>query len=177
MFTTFTQKYLASWSACISRQSFRVGDIVYETGVEILLNLDLIRQWDDNEKVLFEALRNAQSSTLPLLFTSYIAAIKRFRGALFGQTSSQQTFGDVDNIRQAASRFFLSCQGVLETMQKTDRYWSTQTGLVQVLAQGAYYAGQQELEEALHKLVDFAATSLKSYSIAGMLGSNCTFDY
>lgn len=164
IYAAFTQKYMLDWAACLGGGDF--GDTVFDIGIEILFNLEMLRQLSDNNTSLFSSLRGAPLSVHPRLFLAFILATKRHRGALFGQSSSQQSLGGLDDIRSAATSYFISTQVLVESKKEASHYWDTQMGLCRVIREQSMFTGQQELEDVLHRIVDYALIALKSYSIA-----------
>lgn len=166
IYATFTQSYLLPWISTIPSES--IGDTLYDAGIEILFNLDMLRQINEKENTLFDSLQDVPLFILPRLFSSFILATKRLRGALFGHSSSQHSTGGLENVRAAAIRFFVSAQVVVAAKEHTAGYWNTQRDLLLVVKDQSLFTGQQELEDACRAITDFALVALKNYDIAGM---------
>ncbi len=166
IFTAFTQNYLVDWTLCLQKDV--VIAKLYDAGVEILFNLDVLRSLNDNDNSLFDSLQAAPLSVLPNLFLSFVLATKRLRGALFGQSSSQQSIGGLDDVRAAATRFYVSSQRLVAFKKMGTESWKAQLDLLRVVKDQALFTGQQELRDAFRVIIDYAIKALKHYSIAGM---------
>lgn len=161
---------MISWTACladIEEKPLPALAKAYEAGVDILFNLDILRQLNEDDKIFFDALRGAPPNILPRLFSSYITAVKHFRGALFGQGSGHHAFGGIEDIRTSALRFFLSTQSLLSDKQQENQYWNTQSALCIVIKDHALYNGQQEFQESFSIMIDNIIKTLKNHDEAG----------
>ncbi|KAF9036465.1 hypothetical protein BDZ89DRAFT_1157548 [Hymenopellis radicata] len=167
IYTAFTQTYLVEWTLCVQKDL--VVDKLYDAGVEILFNLDILRQLNENDTSLFDSFQAAPLFVLSRLFLSFVLATKRLRGALFGQSSSQQSIGGLDDVRAAATRFYVSSQRLVESKNMGTESWRAQLDLLRVVKDQALFTGQQELQDAFRVIIDYAIKALKNYSIAGVV--------
>lgn len=101
---------------------------IYESGTETLFNLDILRQLSDSRptdqsSLLFSHLHKARSlslengstlSAVPSLLSSYVQAVKRYRGAVFSQHSNTTNVAALnDELHLASMRFFANCVAVV----------------------------------------------------------------
>jgi hypothetical protein len=136
-------------------------DLVYRAGTDTLFSLDVLRQARDStsEDPLFEALKSISTSNgqvlscLPRLFGSYVQAIQRHRGALFGQGLSQHGAASGD-MQASALRFFASSESLLDTAGSNTQKWPIKAALLRLVDQeGLYNRGQMGVP-VLHHIVE-----------------------
>ncbi|KAK0245997.1 Urb2/Npa2 family-domain-containing protein [Armillaria nabsnona] len=173
LYSTFTQMYLRDWmtyTTTITATSV-LGENIYAAGVEILFCLDILRQSVDGEFAFFEALEGVDMPSLlgnlPRLFRSFVNSVKRFRGALFGQGSSRQSTGGVEEARAAGMRFFISSQPLLNVSGLEVRAWTAQVELLKVINEEALFSSsQRDLEEVFTEVIENAISVLSTTSSA-----------
>ncbi|KAK0233389.1 Urb2/Npa2 family-domain-containing protein [Armillaria fumosa] len=173
LYSTFTQMYLRDWmtyTTSITATSV-LGENIYAAGVEILFCLDILRQSVDSEITFFEALEGVNMPSLlgnlPRLFRSFVISVKRFRGALFGQGSSRQSTGGVEEARAAGMRFFISSQRLLNASGLEVTAWTAQVELLKVINDEALFSSsQRDLEGVFTKIIGNAISVLSIPSSA-----------
>ncbi|KXN84790.1 hypothetical protein AN958_12084 [Leucoagaricus sp. SymC.cos] len=135
----FLQSFLPRWLRVLVKFSTSSSDLpldpqirfaqnIYESATDTLFNLDILRQLSesrstDQATALFEHLSKARSSqsdsqcllhVLPRLFLSYVQGVKRYRGAVFSQSSSISGAAALNDEANAASmRFFANCEAIV----------------------------------------------------------------
>ncbi|KAJ7293352.1 Urb2/Npa2 family-domain-containing protein [Mycena rebaudengoi] len=166
----FTQNHLRSWIYCSSGHApsgFR--DSIFAVGVEILFNVDTLRQVYDEDHQLFVTLRNIPDDLvhpiLPRIFTSFLHCLRKYRSALFGQGASQNP---TDHVRETGFTFFDSCQVLLNQGSSTVLAWSARLGLLEVVREENMFGGNQLGDHnSLQKIIPLALS---------VLGSDCNGD-
>ncbi|KAG7450276.1 uncharacterized protein BT62DRAFT_962067 [Guyanagaster necrorhizus] len=173
LYSTFTQMYLCDWIAYTSPEaaSSILGENIYAAGVEILFSLDILRQSVDGEIAFFDVLEGVDKPSLlgnlPRIFRSFVTTAKRFRGALFGQGSSRQSTGGVEEVRAAGMCFFVSSQPLLDASGLEARAWRAQVGLLKVIDEEALFSNsQRDFEGVFAKVVENAISVLSTTSAA-----------
>ncbi|EKM83399.1 hypothetical protein AGABI1DRAFT_123732 [Agaricus bisporus var. burnettii JB137-S8] len=133
----FLQSFLTDWirvlsvyttpRADLSPQEFRLYQNIYESGADTFFNLEILRQLSDSRptdqsNALFSHLNKSRSSSgnfavlsaIPPLFSSYVQAVKRYRGAVFSQHSNLANVTALnDETHAACMRFFANCEAVI----------------------------------------------------------------
>ncbi|KAK0465330.1 Urb2/Npa2 family-domain-containing protein [Desarmillaria tabescens] len=172
LYSTFTQMYLGDWMTYISTDvaASILGENIYTAGVEILFSLDILRQSVDGDLTLFEVLEGVNMSSLlvnlPRLFRSFVTSVKRFRGALFGQGSSRQSIGGIEEVRSAGMHFFISSQPLLNASGLEVEAWTAQVELLKVINEEALFTGsQRDLEGIFTKVIENAISVLSTASV------------
>ncbi|KAK0505923.1 Urb2/Npa2 family-domain-containing protein, partial [Armillaria luteobubalina] len=173
LYSTFTQMYLRDWmsyTTSITATSV-LGENIYAAGVEILFCLDILRQSVDSEITFFEALEGVDMPSLlgnlPRLFRSFVTSVKRFRGALFGQGSSRQSTGGVEEARTVGMRFFISSQPLLNVSGLEVGAWTAQVELLKVINDEALFSNsQRDFEGVFTKIIEDAISVLSTASSA-----------
>lgn len=113
--------------ADLSPQEFRLYQNIYESGADTFFNLEILRQLSDSRptdqsNALFSHLNKSRSSSenfavlsaIPPLFSSYVQAVKRYRGAVFSQHSNTANVTALnDETHAACMRFFANCEAVI----------------------------------------------------------------
>lgn len=113
--------------ADLSPQEFRLYQNIYESGADTFFNLEILRQLSDSRptdqsNALFSHLNKSRSSSgnfavlsaIPPLFSSYVQAVKRYRGAVFSQHSNTANVTTLnDETHAACMRFFANCEAVI----------------------------------------------------------------
>jgi hypothetical protein len=143
----------------------RLYQNIYESGAETLFNLDILRQLSDSRptdqsKILFSHLHKARSlssenvstlSAIPLLFSSYVQAIKRYRGAVFNQYSNTANVAALnDELHSASMRFFANCEAVVVGgdanggRAKEIGVWHARLKLLETVLDERLFSAQQE---------------------------------
>ncbi|KAK0198611.1 Urb2/Npa2 family-domain-containing protein [Armillaria mellea] len=173
LYSTFTQMYLRDWMAYTTTvtPTSVLGENIYAAGVEILFCLDILRQSVDGEITFFEALEGVDMPSLldnlPRLFRSFVTSVKRFRGALFGQGSSRQSTGGVEDARAAGMRFFISSQPLLNVSGLEVRAWTAQVELLKVINDEVLFSSsQRDPEEVFTKIIENAISVLSTVTSA-----------
>ncbi|SJL05929.1 uncharacterized protein ARMOST_09265 [Armillaria ostoyae] len=168
LYSTFTQMYLRDWMSYTTTKTATsvLRENIYAAGVEILFCLDILRQSVDGEITFFEALEGVDIPSLlgnlPRLFRSFVTSVKRFRGALFGQGSSRQSTGGVEEARAAGMRFFISSQPLLNVSGLEVRAWTAQVELLKVISDEALFSSSQRDLEGVFTVVIENAISVLS---------------
>ncbi|KAF9073753.1 Urb2/Npa2 family-domain-containing protein, partial [Rhodocollybia butyracea] len=168
IFSSFTQTHLEDWLSSWNRLSSSpvhstLSECLYNAGAECILNLDVLRD-NKTESTLFNALETIPAELvipiLPNLFSSHIHALKRNRGAIFGQGSNQK-LDSLDEFRKFSLRFFALCQPILNKAAERGEAWKTKTLLLDVIKdENLFTAGQLEAEKLFNGIVNTALMEL-----------------
>ena len=114
---------------------------VYDAGIETMFGLEIVKQTADNQpdSVLSDALENTLKDTpavalrsFPRLFASYVQNLKRHKGALFGQASSQTPSHITDQVQARAMAFYATCTALAWTTTN-DASWQCRVTLLEVV--------------------------------------------
>lgn len=114
---------------------------IYDAGIETLFGLDILKAAVDqkHEAALTESLERTLKSlpgtvlrTLPRIFASYVQMVKRHKGALFGQGSSQAPGHTAEQLHIAAMAFYNGCD-VLACVGEDDASWRCRVALLEVV--------------------------------------------
>lgn len=144
--------------------------MTYEAGIDTILNLDILRQARDSksENMLFDAIATILSSnttiliTLPRILASYVQAVKKYRGSLFGQGSNQLPGATFDESNASGMRFFTACNSLLDHAGPTSQTWSTRVHLLSLVDRENIFArGQLDALLALNQNVELALNTLE----------------
>ncbi|KAF5377547.1 hypothetical protein D9615_005195 [Tricholomella constricta] len=158
VYLAFLQGCLPHWLECATRPTSNepyksLLDAVYGAGAETLFSLDILRQVRDSrtENNLFETLALVLSSSnleiyavLPRLFSSYIDSIKKYRGALVSQGSTQLPGALNAEIQSSGMQFFASCLTLLDARENSAQSWSTRVTLLSLVNQESLFNRTQE---------------------------------
>ncbi|KAL4243177.1 hypothetical protein ABKN59_000993 [Abortiporus biennis] len=116
---------------------------IYDTGIEVLFNVETMRLINEpNNTWLRDALarqcsesrrKDLVTACLPLLFTSFIHATRKYRGALFGQGSSQSAGSNAAQSRAALMNFFSICDSLLGDGMGDISTWHTRATLLDIV--------------------------------------------
>lgn len=172
---TFIQRHLRKWLECVlsdaesSSVYAALLDNIYSTGIDILFNLDILRQaHDPKSDSLFESFRVLTTASagppvlrgLPRIFTSYVQFVKKYRGTLFGQGSSGTS---TEEWRVSSMKFFASCEALLNQSDALDELWSTRVALLALVAQENLYSPAQP--DATHLLKTIGELAISKFSV------------
>ncbi|KAH0590433.1 hypothetical protein H2248_000586 [Termitomyces sp. 'cryptogamus'] len=143
VYSVFLQNYLPHWLElhALSGSHAAFSDVVYDAGIETLFNLDILRRSRDSktDTELFEAIAPVLTSNadvyavLPRLFASYIESIKKYRGALVSQSSSQTPGSANAEIQTKGIQFLASCLLLLDAHEQSVKTWSARVALLKVV--------------------------------------------
>ncbi|KAH7921149.1 hypothetical protein BV22DRAFT_1038989 [Leucogyrophana mollusca] len=150
--SSFVQAHLKNWIRCVDQLVLgsaegcflTLMEDVYDAGIDTLFSLDALRQAKDtiSEDILFDSLRkNSQSSPdqvlviLPRLFLSFVQCVRKHRGALFSQSSTQQSGRSVEDVKSAGMGFFASCDSLMDLTSNGEQTWRTRTALLAIVDQ------------------------------------------
>ncbi|KAG6911773.1 hypothetical protein DXG01_000019 [Tephrocybe rancida] len=184
VYVTFLQNFLPHWLELVSLQGSdaTLSDIIYDSGVETLFNLDVLRWTRDSrtENHLFEAITPVLTSNievfavLPRLFSSYIDSIKKHRGALVSQSSTQAPGAAKTEIQTQGMQFFASCLLLLDADENLHQTWSARVALLKVVdREGLFERSNVEaailldrvLGQSLSKIDMKASTELSVFGV------------
>ncbi|KAF9560209.1 hypothetical protein CPC08DRAFT_690317 [Agrocybe pediades] len=174
LYQTFLNSHLRNWMQSLSfgylpeQQPF--SDVVLESGIETLFNLDVLRQTNDQktEPPFLEHLRKLLASgrdhvyrALPRLYSSYVNSIKKHRGALFSQGSQSQPGAALEEFHEAALRLFTSMLALVDHNDQDALSWMTRLSLLQTVDQeNLFDRHQMEAQMTLNQLVDLIIIAL-----------------
>ncbi|KAG5341373.1 hypothetical protein C0989_011084 [Termitomyces sp. Mn162] len=143
VYSVFLQNYLPHWLElhALSGSDVASSDVVYDAGIETLFNLDILRRARDSktDTELFEAIAPVLTSNtdvyavLPRIFASYIESIKKYRGALVSQSSSQTPGSANAEIQTKGIQFLASCLLLLDAHEQSVKTWSARVALLKVV--------------------------------------------
>ncbi|KAI0359178.1 hypothetical protein OH77DRAFT_1473878 [Trametes cingulata] len=147
LYALFLQKHLEAWLQATTRysegervQSPLASDI-YHAGIETIFGLDILKPSADqkHESALADALERTLTASpeivlrpLPRLFASYVQTLKRHKGALFGQGSSQAPGQTADQLQAAAMAFYAACCTLTQSGED-DLSWPCRVALLAVV--------------------------------------------
>ncbi|KAI0374393.1 hypothetical protein BV20DRAFT_977085 [Pilatotrama ljubarskyi] len=147
IYTLFLQKHLESWLQATTRYSegeavhSPLASDIYDAGIETIFGLDILKPSADqkHESALADALERTLKVSpeivlrpLPRLFASYVHTLKRHKGALFGQGSSQAPGQTADQLQVAAMAFYAACCALTQA-GADDLSWSCRVALLGVV--------------------------------------------
>lgn len=155
-YQTFIQTHLSNWFECIHHHylqntsssastpstSQNLFSNIYTTGAELLFNFDVLRQSQGPPltSVLPKTLQTflLEHSTialpsLPCLFSSFLQSVRRYKGALFNQSSS----GAAVEVRTAGMIFFAHSIELVDQVEagdsNMDLVWETKLKLLEII--------------------------------------------
>jgi hypothetical protein len=142
---------------------------IYTTGSEILFNLDTLRQAQTVSTFTLppnfpEHLLINPPSILPHLYSSFIQAIRKYRGALFNQ-SPEGTTGAAAELRQTAMAFFVSCTALTDQVGDGNSdmglVWEMRVKLLDIIDREMLFTPDQtEAEVVLRRIGNDAIEAL-----------------
>ncbi|KAF9451771.1 hypothetical protein P691DRAFT_698549 [Macrolepiota fuliginosa MF-IS2] len=179
----FLQTFFPAWLRVVSQSDLphteilpeysRLRHDIYEAGTDTLFNLDILRQLSDSRPTdqstaLFDHLRTARSSpsqapnvliVIPRLFLSYAQMVKRYRSAVFNQSSNAGGAALNDEVNAASMRFFANCEvgvsGVGKDAAKEVGVWEARLGLLEtVLDEKLFNVQQEDAVVVLNKIIE-----------------------
>jgi hypothetical protein len=136
-------------------------ELIYRAGTDTLFSLDVLRQARDStsEDPILDAVKTSNSqvlSCLPRLLASYVQAIQRHRGALFGQGLNQLPGAAYEDMQASALRFFASSESLLDAAESDTQKWSIKAALLRVVDQEGLYNRNRIGVPGLHHIVECA---------------------
>jgi hypothetical protein len=146
LYQSFLQSHLKNWLQVLSGDycsydaSLKIA--ILDTGVETLFNLDILRQNHDSktENHLVECLQLLAATEKTLVFNHissllvyYMQAVKKHRGALFGQGSHIQSGASMDEPRETGMQFCLTLLGLVQDSEKDSLAWTTRASLLEIV--------------------------------------------
>ncbi|KAJ6509305.1 Urb2/Npa2 family-domain-containing protein [Mycena vitilis] len=164
----FIQNHLRAWIASTSNQQpSSLRENVYIVGIDILFNVDTLRQMHDEEHPFFLGLRDVQAELvhpgLPRLFASFVQCTRKHRSALFGQISGHNSAAVTEQVRAASFSFFDSCHSLLNVAIPTAATWGARVGLLTVVgAENLFSTGQLDGQMSLQSTVPLVLSVLGS---------------
>ncbi|KAI0670121.1 Urb2/Npa2 family-domain-containing protein [Trametes maxima] len=147
LYTLFLQKHLDVWLRVATRDNERTGvqppltSDVYDAGIDTIFGLDILRPSIDQKHDTalagaLERILGTESRTvlrpLPRLFASYVQTVKRHKGALFGQGSSQSSGQVADQVQVASMAFHAVCDALARSGDDQE-YWRCRVALLEVV--------------------------------------------
>lgn len=185
LYSTFLEQHLRAWLECVATSLPADSDYrsaidqhmesIFFTGAETLFSLEGLR--DKQLLQLLQAhpafseavaeppasLPNIQTkNVLPRLYLSYVHAVRRNRGPLFGGAAG----GDREaSVRAAGVRFFAVCLEILnlDDEARSASAWAMAAQLTSVLAEeNLYRASDEESGETLTELFERAVRAIES---------------
>ncbi|KAF9456144.1 Urb2/Npa2 family-domain-containing protein [Collybia nuda] len=145
-------------------------EVLYEAGIDTILNVDIIRQTRDSKSentLLFETIAIALSSnpmilaTLPRIFASYIQVVKQHRSSLYGHGSNQSPGVVTDEANACGMRFFVACDDLLDHIGSNTTTWSTRVQLLSLLDQENIFSRGQPDVPIMNRIVELAINALE----------------
>ncbi|KAG6866798.1 hypothetical protein C0991_008734 [Blastosporella zonata] len=143
VYLAFLQNFLPQWLELVTRPSAdaALASVVYDTGIETMFNLDVLRRARDSrtENDLFESIAPVLASNievytvLPHLFASFVESIRKNRGALVSQSSTQVPGASNTEIQMQGMQFFASCLSLLDVHETSSQAWSARVALLKVV--------------------------------------------
>jgi hypothetical protein len=110
---------------------------VYIVGTETLFNIDTLRQVHDDGHPLFLALGKIPAEhvqpKLADIFLSFVRCTRRYRNALFGQSSTHTPVAVAEQLHDRCFSFFDSCQNLLGVPNPTIMAWQARLRLLTVV--------------------------------------------
>ncbi|KAL1952185.1 hypothetical protein VTO73DRAFT_1334 [Trametes versicolor] len=176
LYTLFLQKHLDSWLQVTARNSSGGGvqpslaSDVYDAGIETIFGLDILKPAVDqkHEAALTESLERTLKNLpgtvlrmLPRVFASYVQMVKRHKGALFGQGSSQAPGHTAEQL-QIAAMVFYSCSAALACVGEDDASWQCRVALLEVVERENLFSPKDDDARAQLRLDGDAAADALS---------------
>ncbi|KAJ6574877.1 Urb2/Npa2 family-domain-containing protein [Mycena capillaripes] len=162
------QNHLRAWIGSSSNHTPPgLRESLYAVGIEILFNVDTLRQTHDEEHPLFLALRNIPDDlvhpSLSQLFVSFVHCTRKHRSALFAQGSGHSPAAVTEQVRAASFSFFDSCQARLNIVSPTTLTWGARLGLLAVVSdENLFSSSQLDGQMSLQKTVPLVLSLLGS---------------
>ncbi|KAF7320234.1 Urb2 domain-containing protein [Mycena kentingensis (nom. inval.)] len=158
IFTLFIQHHLPDWISLVNEPtSSEALQRAYTVGVDVLFNVESLRQPYDEQHPLVVALHDLPPDVvhplLPRLFSAFVACTRKHRNTLFGQGSTNSSPAITHNIRSAAFTFFHSCQSLLAS-QKTSCVWLVRCRLLEVIRdEHLFDSGNHDAQMSLQSIL------------------------
>ncbi|KAJ7042473.1 Urb2/Npa2 family-domain-containing protein [Mycena alexandri] len=170
--TVFIRNHLHAWILSSShRKSSDIRENVYTVGVELLFNVDTLRQTHDHNHPLFVALRDISIGlihpSLSWIFSSFVHCTRKHRSALFAQSSGNIPVAVTDQVHSASFAFFDSCQTLLDAVNPTTLTWEARVGLLTVVGDENLFSSRQlDGQISLQNIVPLVLSELGTNSSA-----------
>ncbi|KAJ7786075.1 Urb2/Npa2 family-domain-containing protein [Mycena metata] len=170
--TVFMQNHLHAWIVSSShRASSDLRENVYTVGVELLFNVDTLRQIHDHDHPLFVVLRDLPIGlvhpSLSWIFSSFFHCTKKHRSALFAQSSGNTPAAVTDQVHSASFAFFDSCLSLLDAANPTTLVWEARVGLLTVVGdENLFSSSQLHGQMSLQNIVPLVLSALGTNSAA-----------
>ncbi|KAF9480438.1 hypothetical protein BDN70DRAFT_931712 [Pholiota conissans] len=168
LYLAFLQSYLKPWLQVVSDEYCTSNEMlktsVLDAGIETLFNLDILRQNIDSkaDHSLVEHLQVLSSTEKGLVYTHiqsilvyYIQAIRKHRGALFSQGSSQSQGASLDELHEYGTQFFISLLGLVQESERDTLAWTTRASLLEVVdKENLFNRKQPDMQRSLKHLLE-----------------------
>ncbi|KAJ7139899.1 Urb2/Npa2 family-domain-containing protein [Mycena epipterygia] len=162
------QNHLQKW--IVSSSSHASSDLrgsVYTVGIEIIFNADTLRQAHDEDHPLFVALRNVPEELihpiLPRIFSSFVHCARKYRSALFGQSSGLNPATVTEQVHATSFSFFDSCHVLLNAADPTILTWKARHDLLTVVDEENLFSSSQfDDQTSLRNIVPLTLSLLGS---------------
>lgn len=153
LYTAFLQSHILSWLRDTIRHESHETVDSYVAGVEIIFNVDILRQAGDQKcdnslKDVLAASVLVDPSTilgsLPRLLKSFVQSIKRHRSVLFSQGSNQTPSETALPIQAAGMAFFTLCNSLLTKTDNGDLVWHARVLLLEIVVQENLFSAHDD---------------------------------
>ncbi|CCM02194.1 uncharacterized protein FIBRA_04274 [Fibroporia radiculosa] len=182
LYAAFLQHHIFDWLQCIkpgvdSQQWHQsLASEIFVTGIETFFNLDILRALDDKKcdatfkETLLKLSVTSPSAVIdvfPSLYQSFMQSIKRYKGALFGQSSGRAvSTGNAIVQLQTAGMAFLSCLDEVITSASSTQHvlvWRTRVELLAIVHnENLYNADDEDATRTLRHIGELAIAALAS---------------
>ncbi|KAI0768505.1 Urb2/Npa2 family-domain-containing protein [Trametes elegans] len=179
--TLFLQKHLHSWLQVAMRSGEgerghpQLASDIYDAGIDTVYGLEVLKPAVDqkHDPALADALERTRKDDpssvlrpLPRLFSSYVHAMRRHKGALFGQGSSQAPGQVADQVQSAAMAFYGVCDA-LARAGEGDAYWRCRVALLEVVErENLFNPKDDDVKALLRQDGDLAVEALANAWVA-----------
>ncbi|KAJ7492845.1 Urb2/Npa2 family-domain-containing protein [Mycena latifolia] len=162
------KNHLRKWIVLsTSHGSWALQESVYNVGIETLFNVDTLRQVHNEDHPFFLALKTIPDDLvqpmLPRIFSSFVQCTRKYRSALFAQSSGHTPAAVAEQVHATSFSFFDSCQVLLSVSNPTTLTWGARLGLLTVVDEENLLSNSQlDNKTSLKTLVPFVLSVLDS---------------
>ncbi|KAJ6604425.1 Urb2/Npa2 family-domain-containing protein [Mycena vulgaris] len=164
------QNHLRKWIVLSSgHASAALQESVYNVGIETLFNADTLRQVHNEDHPIFLALANIPDELvrpmLPRLFASFVHCTRKYRSALFGQSSGHTPAVVAGQVHATSFSFFDSCQSLLSGENANVPTWGARLRLLSVVDEENLFSSSRSSDQtSLQAIVPLVLSVLGSDS-------------
>ncbi|KAJ7706421.1 Urb2/Npa2 family-domain-containing protein [Mycena rosella] len=161
------QNHLRKWIVMSSSHaSSSLQERVCNVGIETIFNIETLRQVHNEDHPLFLTLKNIPDKLvqpmLPRIFSAFVQCTRKYRGALFGQSSGHNPTAVAEQVHAASFSFLDSCQVLLGVSNPTILTWEARLGLLTVVEEENLFSSIELDQTSLQNIVPLVLAVLES---------------